>query len=528
MINERKRFYRIGGAVIACLMMVLVGASVAITAEDAGYELSVKTQYTQYYQSEKVETYGFLLHDGVGVPNAIIFLTYIDPLHGQHPGPGLGVRTDLNGKFTYTFGLSTESVLGTWTVSAVCHAPAIKAENEFEVVSTIVTVDAHGPYEGLVGEPIAFTGSATGGKLPYIWYWEFQDGGISDQQNPSHTYTAAGAFMPKLLVKDQGGYEAVDTTEVTVSESPVNPYKLIVSTDLPLYHPGDTINIFEHFTNDGVGVPGSPVCFEIIDPNGESIFGTCLLTNETGWVSFGYSLDPTALLGVYNVTGEDEIYHTTNYTTFQVALPPVAPNQPTITGPTSGVTGHSYDYSVVATDPQTSALSYYVDWGDGTNSGWTTPAASGTPVTISHSWSAAGTFSVKAKAKNTFALESVWSNILSVQISSPAAPNLTVEQFKGGFGLSAVVKNIGDAAATNVAWSIVLDGKMIFLGKDTSGTITSIAPGESVVIKTGLILGFGKTNIVATASCTEGATYTEDGSAKVLFFFVFGVTEPLP
>ena len=113
--------------------------------------------------------------------------------------------------------------------------------------------------------------------------------------------------------------------------------------------------------------------------------------------------------------------------------------------------------------------------------------------------------------------------------TSNAAPNLTIEQFKGGFFLSAVVKNIGDAPATNITWSIDLQGKMIFLGNHTTGGIPSIAPGDTVKIRIGpLILGFGKINIVAIATCEEGATYTEYGTAFLLIFFVVGVSEPLP
>jgi hypothetical protein len=109
-----------------------------------------------------------------------------------------------------------------------------------------------------------------------------------------------------------------------------------------------------------------------------------------------------------------------------------------------------------------------------------------------------------------------------------AAPILTIEQFKGGLGVSAVITNTGDAAATNIHWKISLDGKMIFLGKNTNGTIATLAAGANQKIKTGLVFGFGKINITATATCAEGSSYEEDGLGTMILFFVVKVSEPLP
>jgi hypothetical protein len=106
--------------------------------------------------------------------------------------------------------------------------------------------------------------------------------------------------------------------------------------------------------------------------------------------------------------------------------------------------------------------------------------------------------------------------------------NLTVENFKGGIGVSAVVKNVGNGTATNITWSIDLVGKMIFKGNHWTGSFESLAPGDTMKIKTGLILGFGKIYINATATCAEGATYSEEGQGILLLFLAIGVKEPLP
>jgi hypothetical protein len=123
----------------------------------------------------------------------------------------------------------------------------------------------------------------------------------------------------------------------------------------------------------------------------------------------------------------------------------------------------------------------------------------------------------------------IYINTIRSSGSSIGAPNLTVEDFKGGIGISAVVKNVGDAPATNVSWSINITGKFIFYGAHSTGHIASLAPGNSTKIyNTAALLGLGKIYINTTATCAEGATYTEEGTAIMLLFFALGVKEPLP
>jgi len=102
-------------------------------------------------------------------------------------------------------------------------------------------------------------------------------------------------------------------------------------------------------------------------------------------------------------------------------------------------------------------------------------------------------------------------------------PELTIGDLAGGFGVSATITNTGDADATNVAWKIALDGGLIILGKETTGTIATLAPAASEPIKSSLILGFGRTTITITATCDEGASDDLTGSGFVFLVFVLGV-----
>jgi outer membrane protein assembly factor BamB len=87
------------------------------------------------------------------------------------------------------------------------------------------------------------------------------------------------------------------------------------------------------------------------------------------------------------------------------------PNKPTISGPINGKYRKSYSYSIVATDPDGDDLSYFIDWGDGTNTGWFGLYSSGVEISESHSGSSDGTFTIQAKAKDTYDEESDWATL---------------------------------------------------------------------------------------------------------------------
>jgi len=76
--------------------------------------------------------------------------------------------------------------------------------------------NAHGPYEGEVGEDIQFTGSATGGVPSYTYHWEFGDGETSDDQNPTHAYDEADVYTVTLTVTDSAKDQDTDTTTATI------------------------------------------------------------------------------------------------------------------------------------------------------------------------------------------------------------------------------------------------------------------------------------------------------------------------
>jgi len=93
------------------------------------------------------------------------------------------------------------------------------------------------------------------------------------------------------------------------------------------------------------------------------------------------------------------------------------PSAPDIEGPTvkpvpmpkPGPGPHNYTFK--STDPDGDNVYYYIDWGDGEVTNWIGPSESGEEVTHSHTWSEAGTHTIKAKAKDIYGAESDWGTL---------------------------------------------------------------------------------------------------------------------
>jgi len=89
--------------------------------------------------------------------------------------------------------------------------------------------DANGPYYGLINEPVQFKGSSSGGYSPHSYHWNFGNGGSSNEQNPTHTYTEADNYSVTLTVTDKTGNTSSDITYAWIQTSNTPPGAPIIT-----------------------------------------------------------------------------------------------------------------------------------------------------------------------------------------------------------------------------------------------------------------------------------------------------------
>jgi PKD repeat protein len=109
------------------------------------------------------------------------------------------------------------------------------------------------------------------------------------------------------------------------------------------------------------------------------------------------------------ITDDDGVTGTVTKSVIVVENDPPAP--PTITGPAKGKVKVATAYNFTTIDPNGNDVFYFIDWGDDTNSSWIGPYPSGDTIAQSHTWTIKGTYTIKAKAKDSFGNESDWDTL---------------------------------------------------------------------------------------------------------------------
>jgi hypothetical protein len=101
------------------------------------------------------------------------------------------------------------------------------------------------------------------------------------------------------------------------------------------------------------------------------------------------------------------------------------PEQPTITGPTSGGYGVEHTYEISATDPDGNDLYYYIDWGNGTieTKG---PYDSGKTVYAKHIWDSRGQYTIRVQSRDTYDELSDWTTL---EVSMPKTVTKYINTF---------------------------------------------------------------------------------------------------
>lgn len=91
---------------------------------------------------------------------------------------------------------------------------------QITVVNVDPVADAGGPYPGVEGSSVSFSGGATDpGNDTFTFEWDFGDGNTGSGAAASHTYAADGDFIVRLTVTDDDGGSGMATTTATVADA---------------------------------------------------------------------------------------------------------------------------------------------------------------------------------------------------------------------------------------------------------------------------------------------------------------------
>ena len=130
---------------------------------------------------------------------------------------------------------------------------------------------------------------------------------------------------------------------------------------------------------------------------------------------------------IYNMLGGITAWKDAGLPTKQGNEQPYQPDEPS--GPSTGITEFSYQFSTSTIDPDDDSVKYGWDWnGDDIVDDWTSYYPSATPVNISHLWTVAGTYDVKVIAEDNVGDQSDFSLVLTVTVvvnTPPDAPDIT-------------------------------------------------------------------------------------------------------
>lgn len=110
--------------------------------------------------------------------------------------------------------------------------------------------------------------------------------------------------------------------------------------------------------------------------------------------------------------------------------------------------------------------------------------------------------------------------------TTQGSPKLTIDSIRGRLNkISVMIKNVGDADATSVNWSVAVTGGFLKrIDSLSTGTINTLTEESTAMVITDRIpIGIGRLQITVTVEYPGGEPVTQTARGFKLFFFVVGV-----
>ena len=121
--------------------------------------------------------------------------------------------------FTFDLNSSSETYGGIYVETTDFSSFGEYMDDFIDMPEETLTVKVNAPSTGKVGQSTSFSATVSDGTSPYVYQWNFDDGGTSTEQNPSHTYASAGTYNVTLAVMDSDGKYGLDDAKITISSS---------------------------------------------------------------------------------------------------------------------------------------------------------------------------------------------------------------------------------------------------------------------------------------------------------------------
>ncbi len=258
--------------------------------------------------------------------------------------------------------------LGTYPMTTADQAALGDPLEDFWVqgATPLTATAAATPKTGNAPLTVSFTGSASGGKAPYTYSWNFGDGSaLSTAQNPSHTYNSACTCTATLTVTDTSSPVKTATSTVTITVSAVGSPLTATASANPT---SGQVPLNVAFTGSGSGgTPPYAYSWNFGD-------GSAVSTAQNPSHSYGSACTCTATLTVTDSSSPVK----TATSSVTITASPIAgtpPDAPTGLAATAGNAQASLSWTAPANNGGVSITSYKVY--RGTSSGTETLLTSG-------------------------------------------------------------------------------------------------------------------------------------------------------
>jgi PKD repeat protein len=222
--------------------------------------------------------------------------------------------------------------------------------------------DINSPSVGYVNDLLLFSasGSYDPDDDPLTFMWDFGDGNISDEENPTHMYDHPGDFKVTLQVEDNDGALDSDSKKIEISNKENKSPTAAANGPYTGY-----IGYGVEFSSEGS-----------MDPDGEiqSYYWEFEDGQKSNSPSPTITFDEIGLYSVSLTVTDADGVSDTDTTTVDVQDPPPMPPIAKSNGPYNGRTNTAIHFSSAGSyDPDGGPLEYYWTFGNGESSDETNP-----------------------------------------------------------------------------------------------------------------------------------------------------------